>query len=81
MALQKLQSRVCDRNIGKIKGKQVKKKPKIKIPPYGWNETAQTKKIYVRCPKPLLEKLEMFSFIALTTRSSIVIQALREYLQ
>lgn len=56
-------------------------KKKRKIPPYGWNETQYTKMMNFRIPRTTIDKLEMFSADHFATKTSIVVQALEEYLQ
>jgi hypothetical protein len=59
----------------------VEKKSKRKIPPYGWNETEFTKTMNFRLPRTIINKMEMFSAEHFVTKTSIVVQALEEYLQ
>ena len=59
----------------------MKKKPKRKVPPYGWNETEFTKTMNFRLPRTTIDKMEMFSAEHFVTRTSVVVQALEDYLQ
>ena len=59
----------------------MKKKLKRKVPPYGWNKTAFTEKMNFRLPRTTIDKLQMFSAEHFVTRTSVVVQALEEYLK